>query len=160
MKVRLATATDAREVARIHVLTWQHAYRGLVPDAYLDALSIEERAALWRRGIETVTSAVLVAEEDDAMCGWIAIGPARDRDATPGTGEVWALYVLPDYWGRGAARALWGAARDRLLGDGMREATLWVISTNERARAAYERLGWRAEAGSDKDIRTRRQNPA
>jgi len=118
---------------------------------YLDALSVDERSALWRRSIGAGTTAVFVAE-DSAMRGWISIGRSRDAVAHPATGEVWALYVLPESWERGVARALWSAARSRFLADGMTVATLWVFTDNARARAAYERLGWRLEPESEKSF--------
>jgi len=45
MILRPAEPRDALEVARVHIRTWQVAYRGLVPDEYLDSLNIEDRAA-------------------------------------------------------------------------------------------------------------------
>jgi ribosomal protein S18 acetylase RimI-like enzyme len=75
--------------------------------------------------------------DDGVMRGWTSTGPSRDRDATPATGEVWAFYVLPSSLSRGTARALWSAARERLVTDGMTAATLRVFVENARARAVY-----------------------
>jgi ribosomal protein S18 acetylase RimI-like enzyme len=150
MTTRIAAPDDADEIARIQVLTWRHAYRGLVPDEYLNALSTGERSAMWQQSIETGSVTVLVAEEEGAMCGWISIGPSRDADAGASTGEVWALYVRPTAWSRGLARSLWRAARERLVADDMTTASLWVFADNPRARSAYEHLGWRLEPDSGK----------
>ena len=49
------------------------------------------------------------------------------------------LAVHPDAWGRGLGRA--GVERAVAhIGPG---ATLWVLEANHRARALYDRLGWR-----------------
>jgi hypothetical protein len=45
--VRPATVEDAPAIAAIHVRVWQYAYRGIVPDSFLDSLSSERRTDQW-----------------------------------------------------------------------------------------------------------------
>ena len=52
--VRSATVADADEIAAIHVLSWQVAYRGLMPQEYLDGLDPAQRAERWRRHLEAL----------------------------------------------------------------------------------------------------------
>jgi hypothetical protein len=49
--IRSATPGDARAIATIHVEAWRAAYRGIVPDEYLDSLSIDGRESTWRQNL-------------------------------------------------------------------------------------------------------------
>ena len=46
--IRPAIPADARPIAEVHVRTWQEAYRGIVPDAVLDALDVDDRERRWK----------------------------------------------------------------------------------------------------------------
>ena len=82
----------------------------------------------------------LVAADDGRIVGVVVAGPDLVR---PDRGHVARFYVAPDRWGQGIGRRLYRAALDRLGRGEYREATLWVLERNVRARAWYERLGWR-----------------
>ena len=73
--------------------------------------------------------------------GFASTGPSRDE---PGVGELYAIYVDPDEWSRGAGRALIARAEERLAEE-YAEATLWVLEDNPRARRFYEAAGWRTD---------------
>lgn len=89
---------------------------------------------------------MFVAESGDELVGFASAGPSRDQDATPdATGEVYAIYLLPSRWGRGAGRALMSAAVSYLSAAGFKEATLWVLDSNARSRAFYAKAGWDAD---------------
>jgi ribosomal protein S18 acetylase RimI-like enzyme len=86
----------------------------------------------------------LVAVVDATMCGFVSIGPSRDEDAA-GAGQVYALYVDPQAWGRGIGRALITQARTRLSRRGFAEAVLWVHADNDRAHRFYRADGWQPD---------------
>src|SRR5437899_3081340 len=108
LRVRSAVEADAPAIASIHVRGWQWAYRGLMPDAVLDGLSVERREAGWRQHIATPAAAAWtgVAERGEQVLGFVHIGASRDGDAPPGTAEVYAIYVDPQAVGTGVGRAL------------------------------------------------------
>lgn len=133
--IRKAVLSDAHAVATVHVRSWQHAYKGLVPDSVLDDLSIEQRRSMWERAIPS--SDVWVALADDEIVGFATVGPSREPDAA---NELYAIYLLPSAWGTGLARPLAEAA----LGD-KQDVALWVFRDNPRARRFYERLGFVAD---------------
>ena len=145
MRVRPADAADAAAIATVHVASWQGAYRGLLPDGYLDGLDVARWTAGWQRvlGDPVPGRVTLVAETDDGRpVGFADVMPSRDADAAPGTGEITSIYALPDRWGTGVGRALMAAAEAALRKGGCRAATLWVLRDNERARRFYDRAGW------------------
>jgi ribosomal protein S18 acetylase RimI-like enzyme len=143
--VREARDDDAAGIARVHVRTWQHAYRGIVPDAYLDELSIEGRERVWDRELKNPTyedHRVWVAERDETVVGFVNIGAARDADAPPSAGELYAIYVDPPSWGTRAGHALMIQAVEGLIAARRPCALLWVLEANPRARRFYELHGW------------------
>jgi GNAT superfamily N-acetyltransferase len=146
MLLRPAEPEDAMGVARVHVRSWQAGYRGLLPDQYLDGLRPEDRAQRYNFASEDVRDpATLVAVEDGMICGFATTAPARDSDMPDDAGpwgELFALYVDPDWWGRGVGAALISVARSRLLALGYRNAVLWLLAGNARADRFYRIDGW------------------
>jgi GNAT superfamily N-acetyltransferase len=131
--IRPGTPADAEAVARVQVQSWQVAYAHALPQDRLMALSVEERAGMHRRWPP------LVAQVDDAVVGFVSVGPTHDEQ---GDGELYAIYVHPDHWGTGIGRALIEAGEQRLRELGHRDAHLWVLEDNPRARRFYEIAGW------------------
>ncbi|WP_191499251.1 GNAT family N-acetyltransferase [Mycobacterium simulans] len=139
--VRWAVPEDALDVARVHVRSWQSAYRGLIAQDYLDSLNPEiwaRRYTFGRRGIHIPST--MVAVDGAAICGLATTGLSRDEDL-PNFGELMALYVDPGYMHSGVGRLLITAARKQ-LGRVVVKASLWVLDRNVRARRFYERDGW------------------
>jgi ribosomal protein S18 acetylase RimI-like enzyme len=149
--VRPAKPADADAIARAHVRAWQHAYAGLFPDEELARLDPVQRAAALRRRLATPEAgrATLAVEEGESVIGFASVGPSRDDDGD-GVGELYAIYVEPELWGRGAGRGLMRGALDALRDAGYAEATLWVLEENPRARRFYEASGWSTD-GTAKD---------
>lgn len=143
--VRAAIRRDARPVAEVHVASWRHAYRGLLPADYLDKLSIDDREAMWREAFADPDpkSGALIAEVDSRIVGFASFGPSRDEDVADGTGEVPAIYVEPTTLGTGVGRELFEAVTLALRGAGFARATLWVLEANATARRFYNKAGWR-----------------
>lgn len=150
--IRSATPEDAAGVAGVHVRSWQVAYRGLLPDDYLDALRPEDRMARYTFGdTRQGAPATLLADEGGSIVGFATTGPSRDADAE-GSGELLALYVEPDRWGTGVGRLLMGGARAALVEGGFREAVLWVLAGNERAARFYRTDGWRPDGRRREEV--------
>ncbi|MGP8297759.1 GNAT family N-acetyltransferase [Streptomyces inhibens] len=148
------TEADIEAVSAVRVHGWQRAYRGLMPQAYLDAMSVAadaERRRSWfgRRSPEVSD---LVAERDGEVVGWACVGPARDPDIAPAAGELpaprptagelLALYVAPGLIGTGIGRALLSAGTTRARASGFHTLYLWVVRGNSRAQRFYERAGF------------------
>lgn len=148
MIIREATGADASGIARVHVLSWQSAYRGLMPQAILDSLDIEERTAGWKRWFaeQPADATALVAQQDSEIVGWATCGNARDDDPIV-SGELHGIYVLPAVYSTGVGHELIAAVEQRLHQAGHEAAYLWVLEGNDRAANFYEQHGWRADGG-------------
>jgi ribosomal protein S18 acetylase RimI-like enzyme len=146
--VRRALDSDAHAIAAVHIESWRAAYVGLVPDDFLAQMSVDQREEAWRENLAAMvwpSPGTMVLVDTDAVTGFTSVGPSRDDDAAPGTGELWAIYLRPDTWGTGAGRLLLGEAVARLREAGFEQATLWVLTGNERARRFYEADGWSSD---------------
>jgi len=143
--IRPARAEEATAVALVHIETWRVAYAHVFPPEELERMSaerVERRAEMHRR------SPPIVAEVDGEIVGFVSVGPANDDDAD---GELYAIYVLPTHWATGVGHALIQAGEARLRELGHREAVLWVLEDNPRARRFYERAGWTTD-GTERPI--------
>lgn len=149
--IRKATLHDARDIANIHVKTWQAAYEGIVPAAFLRDMSADRRAIQWRDRLSDPTGGVLVAETENRIAGWASFGSGRDDDET-NSGEIYAIYVHPGFWGYGFGRELMAAAEAQLRRDGAERITLWVFEENQRARRFYEKCAYAFDGGKRNKI--------
>jgi ribosomal protein S18 acetylase RimI-like enzyme len=140
--VRTALPADASAIARVHVESWRTTYEGLLPAAYLAALDVADYAARWERSLRGpfAGAVVLVAEADGGVVGFASGGPERDEDPRY-LGELYALYLLREFQGRGLGRALVEATAAALAERRMTSMAVWVLRDNARARGFYERLG-------------------
>lgn len=151
--IERARAEHAAGIARVHVTTWRHAYRGLVPAAHLASLDELARAARWRdrlRAPEPTSMTLVALDEAGEVAGFVDYGVERDAAAAArGEWEIRALYVDPARQRGGAGRALVAAA----LVDSARAPAvrLWVLAENANARAFYERVGFVA-SGEEKRV--------
>jgi len=172
MMIRAASQGDGPAIGVVVVRGWQAAYRGLIPQDFLDGLDPARRGHWWQKLLAEGLSpreAVLVADVDGEVVGFVAVGPFTFRnDDQSHEGGVRALYLLPERWGQGMGRDLMAAGLQRLHGSGFEDASLWVLDSNERARRFYERGGWRADGETQLDdsfgpplreVRYRRQLP-
>ena len=137
---QMKTDDEIRGKAYVHWRGWHDAYSGLVSAAYLEKLTLEkceQMAFQWRENI-------LVAKDGERVVGFLGFGEA---DFT--AGELFALYVLKEFWGTGVAQLLMNAAAERL--SAYPKIGLWVLKENPRAIRFYEKCGF-AATGEEKHL--------
>ena len=144
-EVRPATLRDAKAVAEVHALAAKAAYEGILPEEELRTLAPASREAKWREAIEYSEPQVHVATLDGQIVGFVGFDRSRDPKTPPTTGEIWAIYVKPEHWGKGAGVALWDAAREGLEEEGCTTVTIWVPIRNDRAMRFHELAGFKRE---------------
>jgi ribosomal protein S18 acetylase RimI-like enzyme len=169
ISIRDAAAPDLGAIDAVRRVSWRAAYAGLIGQAYLDRATSPAAglppSAPWRRTLVAVTGDV------PAVVGYASFGPERvvqavtltpadarrglprftDAGAAGRTGELYAIYVDPQWWSTGAGRSLMDAAVTRLTAAGYERAVLWVLEGNARARRFYEIAGWKAD-GADNQL--------
>ncbi|GAA3367249.1 GNAT family N-acetyltransferase [Streptomyces sannanensis] len=145
VRVREMTEADIEAVSAVRVRGWQFAYAGIVPQTYLDGMTIEDdaraRRARFTDSHERVLNLVAV-DGDEGVVGWAALGPYRGNSAEPDAGELYAIYLRPDVIGSGAGRTLIEAVHAEAVSRRFRTLLLWVLRDNARARRFYASAGY------------------
>ena len=147
--IRAAVVDDAAAIAAVRVEGWRNVYRGVIPDAYLDAMRIEDSTALWARILSVPSSdkrIVFVAEDASGVLGF----SAAMRLAEPKFGvqaELTGIYLRPHAQHLGIGRKLVAAAARACIAENAPDMLVWVITQNETARKFYESLGAELMAG-------------
>ncbi len=137
--IRAAVLEDAAAIARIHVVSWRETYRTIMPDAYLDQLSVEKREPGWRKSL--AEGPVFVAlDQTNEIVGFANGGPNREKDVTEG--ELYALYLLKSHQGQGTGKRLFDHVLEDLGRKGFRSCMVSVLADNP-SRHFYERFGGR-----------------
>jgi ribosomal protein S18 acetylase RimI-like enzyme len=153
--VRSAKASDAAAIAALQVRSWQAAYRGIVPDAFLDDLAedawLDRRAnQLTAAGREGIHQLVSTDARDGPPRAVAACGPAMAPTAEL-TGQLYVLYADPQSWGRGHGGALLRRVHALLAADGHAGALLWVAADNDRSIRFYEHHGWTKDGETQRE---------
>ena len=139
--VRTARSEDAAAIARVHEEAWRHAYQGVIPHLPLSQMLARRGPGWWQSTLAKGMPA-LVLEFDSELAGYVTLGRSRMR-GTPYGGELFELYVLPDYQGIGFGGRLFRAARAELEARGIEGLCVWALADNEMACAFYLHLGGR-----------------
>jgi ribosomal protein S18 acetylase RimI-like enzyme len=150
MKILRATTDHALGIASVHIRSWHSAYKGVLEQAFLDGLSIDDRARRWQEIHQKQESVTLIAVSHHGVVGFVSYGPCRDEGAPADQGEIWALYADPDSWGQGVGFALMTSAAKELRASGYSTISLWVLSRNNRGLDFYKRFGFSLVEGSRK----------
>jgi ribosomal protein S18 acetylase RimI-like enzyme len=148
IRIRRARREDAAAIGRVHVETWQATYAGLLPDSMLVAMSDVRQSAWWSRLLADPREArgIFVADDEEmGVVGFGSSGPVRDPpEGLDGTetrvGEVYTLYVEPDFQNQGLGRRLLDALFRQLKADGCDCVVLWMLADNP-TRFFYEGMG-------------------
>ena len=138
--IRAAIPTDAPALSAVHEASWREAYAGVLPPRALMGFINRRDLGWWVRTVRH--AGVLVLEIGGEVVGYATFGRNR-TGALPQGGEVYELYLAPEYQGLGFGRKLLAAALDRLAATGGKGAVVWSIEENERAMAFYRACGGR-----------------
>lgn len=138
-RIRLARPGDAEGIAAVHDAAWREAYQGIIPGPDLDR-TVARRGPRWWQGALRRGSRVAVLDFDDRIAGYASFG--RNRvGSLPFAGEIFELYLMPEFQGLGFGTRLFTATRRELANLGHKSTLVWALSDNERAVHFYERLG-------------------
>lgn len=137
-RIRDATPTDAPELARVFAASWRGAYIGIIPDIDIRKMIAARREQYWRKFLQH-SDGMLVIEANEKIAGYVTLGPARTRGDFQG--EIYELYIAPNYQGIGLGERLFEAARIRLEQNGKRGLIVWALTDNTGAQVFYERRG-------------------
>ena len=137
MKIIIKTMETPEEIegkSLVHWQTWREAYDDLLPAEFQDTMTLDRCRFFSQKYPENT----LIAMDGKKVVGFISYGNFRDEAIQ--AGEIIALYVLKDYYGKGVSKQLMHAAFVAL--DQFSEIYLWVLKDNKRAIAFYQKMGF------------------
>jgi GNAT superfamily N-acetyltransferase len=142
VRIRRASVDDAVAIARVRVDSWRATYRGMIPQAYLDGMSVEASATLWDRTLSARSerSQVFVAEDAEGVLGFAA-GVVLPEPKLGFDAELAAIYLRPAYQRLGLGTRLLGVTAAALAAQKAAAMIVWVIAGNKAARGFYEAEG-------------------
>lgn len=141
INTRRAHKSDAADIADVHDVSWTNAYGGIVPHKALNRM-VHRRGADWWADAIVRNTVILVLELQDKIVGYATLG--RNRVKTlPFDGEIYEIYLLPEYQGIGLGTRLFIAARSELTRRGLKGAVVWALSDNDPALHFYRNAGGR-----------------
>lgn len=146
IEIRRAKSSDATALASTHDEAWRSTYQGIIPGPELDKL-INRRGAEWWDGAIRKGSRISILAFGDTIAGYANYGRNRARSLTY-DGEIYELYLRPEFQGLGFGRRLFAAARRDLVQSGIKSLVVWALSDNETATEFYRALGGRPVARS------------
>ncbi len=144
----IATKDDVADLAHLHVQGWRDAYGGLLPDEYIERKTEAARRDQWAKWFdEGKMEAVIAYAHDGKAAGFISYGQLK----TPPPGmspirplyssEVYAFYILADYWRQGLGTELLKCCAENLAAEKSKSLCLWVLEKNKRAVSFYKKIG-------------------
>lgn len=142
--IREARLADAEGIARAHTASWRTSYRGILPDAVLDRIDVDQRASSWRTVLQNPGILTLVAYDvtHHDIVGLCDAGASRGH--TGYDGEVYRFYLEHHARRHGLGREMFERVIDWLRAQRRRSLIIWVLDNNHHARRFYEAMGGRA----------------
>ena len=153
IEIRRAKINDAGAIADAHDEAWRMAYRGIIPGTQLEKLINRRGPAWWGNAIRK-GSRIVLFQFGDKIAGYANYGCNRTRSLHY-DGEIYELYMRPEFQGLGFGRRLFTAVRRDLAQNGFKSLIVWVLSENEKAVEFYRALGGKAVARSSEKFGTR-----
>jgi GNAT superfamily N-acetyltransferase len=160
VEIRPAGPADVSTIAAINVRGWQAAFRGIIPDDFLDQMDAQKRKSF----VDEVISRgapyhVVVAVDEDTVIGYVMLGPPISEDLNASQfHELYSVYIEPDRIGTGLGHLLMNHVLEYLRDGDWGHAVLWTLQDAERASRFYERTGWYLD-GAEKTEEIPEGNP-
>lgn len=142
-KIRNAKIEDMQTVARIQILSWQKAYKGIVPPEHLDYMDFDAHHDRWQTILSEDTDKTLfymISDDAGQDLGFMHFGPPRHQRAGFDF-ELYAMYLHPDVWGNGHGGWAFTQALIDVRNAGHKNMYVWVLEDNKIGRRFYTKMG-------------------
>jgi GNAT superfamily N-acetyltransferase len=139
--LREGRVEDIPAISRAYAQSWQSTYRGVAPNAFVEGMTEKAAAQIFEQSLRpnAFSYFLYVAEAEGEIVGFTDGGKERGRPED-GQGELYAIYLLKEFQGKGIGRQLFQAAFGQLRRSGLSPVVVWVLEKNPY-RKFYESLG-------------------
>ena len=137
---REANVADALAVAEVHVQSWRESFAGIVPQTFLDKMSVENRTKAFETGFALDSYKMFVAEtEANGIVGFADFGKTRDNQ-NKFEAELYAIYLLRDFQRMGIGGKLFDLGAKYLVANNMNSLSLTALEVSPY-KQFYEKMG-------------------
>jgi GNAT superfamily N-acetyltransferase len=149
MRIRPGTVDDIEEVSRGYAEAWRTTYQGLTPEAFVNGMTAGAAAQIFRDSLQPngYSYFFYVAETPEGRIAGFADGGKERSHPESGLGELYAIYLLKEFQGKGIGGKLFEAGVESLLKSGMNRMVVWVLGKSPY-RKFYESLKGKLEPGT------------
>jgi ribosomal protein S18 acetylase RimI-like enzyme len=151
LKIVKAKLSDATLLGEVHSLSFRTAYKDIIDGEVLRSFTPEKSAMRFFKVIKEKAEVLYCVKTEGLIIGFGVIGKSRDDDMVDGTGEIWSIYLHPEYSGQGIGSVLMNFLCDKLKKSGFAKVSVWVLEKNEKAVKFYNKHGFKQDG--TKDIR-------
>ncbi len=137
---RKANIKDSLAIAKVHVESWQKSFAGIVPQEFLDNLAVEKREVAFRQRFDDDNYKMFVAETtQNEIVGFADFGKAREDDFGF-EAELYAIYLLSEFQGKGIGENLFRLCQKEMISDGITSMYLMALAVSPY-KSFYEKMG-------------------
>ncbi len=141
--IKKANISDIQTLAEIHSVSMITAFGGLFSEEIvLEFFGLQRRLMGFTKEIEKGSPVNYLVYNDFEPIGVLTYGPSRHIEVDAKTIELWRVYFLPGYWGKGAAKPAVDSILSDIRASGFKRVILWVMEENLRACRFYEKYGF------------------
>jgi len=140
--IRHANLNDVEAIAKVHIAVWKTTYQNIIPQDFLDNLSIERSENNWKKTVNNKGYIFLVAEDESKkIVGFISGGANREKELLPEyDGELMAIYILKEHQQKGLGSKLFTIFKQELLKRNFTNMVIWVLRDNN-SKYFYKKMG-------------------
>jgi len=137
---RKANIKDSLAIAKVHVESWQKSFAGIVPQEFLDNLTIEKREVAFRQRFDDENYKMFVAKTaQNEIVGFADFGKARE-DGFGFEAELYAIYLLSEFQGKGIGENLFRLCQKEMISGGVNSMYLMALAVSPY-KSFYEKMG-------------------
>lgn len=134
--VRKSRLSDLEQIALIHVKSWETAFKGLMPERYINNYTLEDRNAEWLSVLGSGSESVIVAEDNNKLGGFLSYSENVNFL------NLSKLYLCPSMYGKGVGGLLMKQMENEALTASLDLIRLYVLNNNKSAINFYSKQGF------------------
>ncbi|MBP1873385.1 hypothetical protein LPJGGPFB_00148 [Ensifer adhaerens] len=139
IEVRPGEPQEAAAIADVHRVSWLQTYGGIIPHRPLIQM-VNRRDEVWWRKATRGPATLLVVDVAGTIAGYATLGLSRAK-ALPQEGEIYEIYLRPEYQGIGLGRVLFGEAKSLLRSLGCQGLVVWCLEDSDHAYQFFQGAG-------------------
>ena len=138
MTIREANAEDMELIANLYVINWKKTYVGLLPDNFLNGLTVNDGINKWQEYLTKEKHRIFVAYENENFLGFSA---CKEDEELKNCLYLDSLHVSESSRGKGVGTKLINTVGSYAYIKGYEHMSICIVKGNDKAKRIYEKMG-------------------